>query len=87
MVGAEYVTAYSRARRRQAVRKISKNLRGIIRDRVSRAQSKYKMIQNRVMLPGIASLREKDRAVVQDVIKSGGYGNGDRRSKIVCACI
>ena len=28
------------------------------------------MIQNRVMPPDIASLREKDRAVVQDVMKS-----------------
>ena len=39
--GVGYVTGYSRARRRQAVRKVSKDLRGIIRFRVSRAQSKY----------------------------------------------
>ena len=41
------------------------------------------------MLPGKASLGEKDRAVVEDVIKSlvGGYGSGDRRSKAVCACV
>ena len=54
--GAEYVRGYSRARRRQAVRKVSKNLRGIIRVRVSRAQSKYKMIQSRVIPPGIGPL-------------------------------
>ena len=58
-------------------------MRGIIRVSVSRAQSKYKMIQNRVMPPGIASLREKDRAVVQDVRKSlvvTTVGTGGRRS-------
>ena len=54
--GAEYVRGYSRARRRQAVRKVSKDLRGIIRVRVSRAQSKYKMFQNIVMPPGKSSL-------------------------------
>ena len=53
--GAKYVRGYSRARRRQAVRKVSKNLRGITRIRVSRADSKHKMIQSRVMPPGIAS--------------------------------
>ena len=84
--GAEYVRGKSsreiRPRRRQAVTKVSKNLMGIIRIRVSRAQSKNKMIQNRVMPPGIASLSEKDRAVVQDVMKSlvTAAGTGGRRS-------
>ena len=41
--GAEYVRGYGRARRRQAVRNVSKDLRGIIRFRVRRAQSKIKM--------------------------------------------
>ena len=36
---------YSRARRRQAVRKVSKYLRELIRVRLSKAQSKYNMFQ------------------------------------------
>ena len=53
--GAEYVRGYGRALRRQAV-SIAKILRGIMRFRVRRAQSKYKIFQNRVMPPDIASL-------------------------------
>ena len=30
LAGAEYVRGYSRARRRQAIRKVSKNLMGIL---------------------------------------------------------
>ena len=56
LVGAECVRGYGRARRRHAVRNVSEDLSRIIRFRVSRAESKYKMFQNRVMLPGIASL-------------------------------
>ena len=40
------MSGYGRARSRQAVRKASKDLRRIIRVRVSRAHSKYKMFQN-----------------------------------------
>ena len=46
------------------------------------------MIQNRVMPPGIASLREKDSAAVQDVMKSlvvTAVGTGGR--KTVCSCV
>ena len=37
---------------------------------------------------GVDPLEEKDRAVVEDVIKSFcGYGSGDRRSQTVCTCV
>ena len=56
-------------RRRQAVRKLSKD--GIIiRFRLCRAQGKGQMFQNRVMPLGKPSMGEKFNAVLEDVMKS-----------------
>ena len=44
--GAEDVRGFGRVRRRQAVRKVSKDLRGIIRFIVCKAKSKDEMFQN-----------------------------------------